>query len=384
MLQNFSCRYLSIGIFYLLLLFSSCSKDTPDPEIRIPEISLVAFLSSDLQQTQMDVTNDGAAPIITNLNEELGLDFLVFGRRDVDENSVGFYFWQEQQSRAYFKNLDSGRTFEVNDICGLSTETDIPKVVRSVDGNEDYVVTLYTRQTEGMSPEFALKIFDRGISQCRDVQFAEIAPAGIENYSLKGNWLGLFYRDPGSGNPLLFIVDLSRGELTETINLKSDFQAATFNENELWIFNGDTSYEVFNVSSGNFVRSGSAPDLPAQGPGMFDSRFFAHQMLVDYIYQQPSLFFAQPAVYDFDLAALVAGAEPFLPELQERIEQETGVRVLFGNYGVDLPTGIIAISYIRGNGSAEGGVVLTNFEIEWFEILELPLLPEEIEIRSIE
>jgi hypothetical protein len=57
--------------------------------------------------------------------------------------------------------------------------------------------------------------------------------------------------------------------------------------------------------------------------------------------------------------------------------------VLFGNYGVDLPTGIIALSYVRGNGTAEGGVVLTNFGQDWFELLELPFLPEEIEIRDV-
>jgi hypothetical protein len=209
-------------------------------------------------------------------------------------------------------------------------------------------------------------------------------PASVENFSIQDNWCGLFYRDEESGDPFLALVDLSIGEVTQTLNLNSDFQAATFRENELWIFNGDSSYLVFNVSTGNFIRSGISPGLPAQGPGMFDSRFSGNQLLVRYIYQQPSLFFDQPAIYDFDAAALVEGAEPFLPELQERIEQETGDRVLFGNYGVDLPTGTIAISYIRANGSAEGGIVLTNFELYPFELLELPFLPEEIEIRDVQ
>lgn len=377
-------KYFTPFVFLLVFAVSGCSNDDPVPERSLPRISLNTFLSSGLEEIQMDVTNDGTAPIITNLNEELGLDFLILGRRDIDENSAGFYFWQEQQSRAYYKNLDSGSTFEVSDVCGFSSETETPKVIRSVDGNENFVVMPYTFLAEGASLEFALRVFDRSISQCRDIPFPEIAPAEVENFSLEGNWLGLYYRDGQSGNPLLSVVDLSSGIVTETIILNPDFQAATFRENELWIFNDDRSYVVFNVSSGNFVRTGSAPDLPAQGPGMFHSRFFSNQLLVRFIYQQPSLFFAQPAVYDFDASALVEGAEPFLPVLQERIEQETGDRVLFGNYGVDLPTGVIAISYLRGNGSAEGGIVLTNFEQEWFEILELPFLPEEIEIKTVE
>ncbi len=384
MSQYFFHRLNSLVLLFFLLLISACSKDDPQPENPIPKISLNTFLSSDSEEIQMDVTNEGSPPIITNLNEELGLDFLLFGRRDVDQNAVGFYFWQQQESRAYYKNLESGVSYEINDICGFRGETETPKVIRSVDGNENYVLMPYTFQSEGMSLEFGLRIFDREFSQCRDVFFPEIVPAGVENFSLAGKWFGLYYRDPGSGNPFLWIVDLSIGEVTDTINLNSDFQGATFRGNELWIFNEDASYLIFNVETGTFIQSGTAPGLPAQGPGMFDSRFSGNQLLVRFIYQQPSLFFAQPAVYDFDSGILVEGAEPFLPELQARIEQETGDRILFGNYGVDLPTGIIAISYLRGNGSAEGGVVLTNFELDWFEILELPLLPEEIEIRAVE
>ncbi len=373
-------------LFLLLVAFLTGCSDTDDRaevESPVPVVRLTAFLSAGVEEIQMDVANDGTAPIITNLNDELGLDFLQFGRRDVDESSVGYYFWQEQRSRAYYKDLESGISFSSNDICGFSSEGGNPRVIRSVLGNAEYVVMPYTRQGDGANLEFAIRIFDRTFSQCRDLAFPSIPPSGIENLSLEGSLLGRYYLDSGSGTPLLDLVDLRLGEVRETIILNEDFQAATFRGDEVWIFNKDTSYLVFNAASGTFVRSGTAPGLPAQGPGLFDSRFSGNQLLVRYIYQQPSLFFAQPAVYDFDQSALVEGAEPFLPVLQERIEQATGDRVLFGNYAVDLPSGIFAISFVRGNGTAEGGVVLTNFEQDWFELLELPFLPEEIEIREV-
>ncbi|MGB5316524.1 MAG: hypothetical protein WBN56_11030, partial [Robiginitalea sp.] len=287
-------------------------------------------------------------------------------------------------SRAYYKDLNTGLTFSVNDVCGFSSETDTPKGIRDVSGNENFVVLPYTRQGDGMALEFALRIFDREASECRDVFLPLVTPSEVENYSLEGNILGIYYLDQASGNPLLSLVDLSAGEVLETLNLNPDFQAATFKGTELWIFNRDNSFVVFNTSTGNFVRSGNAPGIPPQGPGMFDSQFSGNQLSVDFIYQQPSLFFSQPAVYDFDAAALIKGAEPFLPLLQEQIERATGDRVLFGNYGVDLASGTIAISYIRGDGSAEGGITLTNFDLDWFELLELPFLPEEIVIREIQ
>ena len=376
--------YLLLFFLTTLLLVLGCSEDDPIPEKTIPRIHLSTFLTSGTEELQMDVVNDGGAPNITNLNDELGLDFLIFGRRDVNENSVGFYFWQQQLSRAYYKDLNTGLTFSVNDVCGFSSETDTPKGIRDVSGNENFVVLPYTRQGDGMALEFALRIFDREASECRDVFLPLVTPSEVENYSLEGNILGIYYLDQASGNPLLSLVDLSAGEVLETLNLNPDFQAATFKGTELWIFNRDNSFVVFNTSTGNFVRSGNAPGIPTQGPGMFDSQFSGNQLSVDFIYQQPSLFFSQPAVYDFDAAALIKGAEPFLPFLQEQIERATGDRVLFGNYGVDLASGTIAISYIRGDGSAEGGITLTNFDLDWFELLELPFLPEEIVIREIE
>ncbi|MGB5189197.1 hypothetical protein [Robiginitalea sp.] len=376
--------YLLLFFLTTLLLVLGCSEDDPIPEKTIPRIHLSTFLTSGTEELQMDVVNDGGAPNITNLNDELGLDFLIFGRRDVNENSVGFYFWQQQLSRAYYKDLNTGLTFSVNDVCGFSSETDTPKGIRDVSGNENFVVLPYTRQGDGMALEFALRIFDREASECRDVFLPLVTPSEVENYSLEGNILGIYYLDQASGNPLLSLVDLSAGEVLETLNLKPDFQAATFKGTELWIFNRDNSFVVFNTSTGNFVRSGNAPGIPTQGPGLFDSQFSGNQLSVDFIYQQPSLFFSQPAVYDFDAAALIKGAEPFLPLLQEQIERATGDRVLFGNYGVDLASGTIAISYIRGDGSAEGGITLTNFDLDWFELLELPFLPEEIVIREIQ
>jgi len=376
--------HLLLAFLITSLLVSSCSEDDPVPEDTVPLIRLSTFLTSGTEELQMDVANDGSAPVITNLNDELGLDFLIFGRRDVDENSVGFYFWQQQLSRAYFKDLNTGTTFSVNDVCGFSSENDIPKAIRDVSGNENFVVLPYTRQGDGMTLEFAIRIFDREASECRDLFLPEVAPSEVENYSIEGNLLGIYYRDQASGSPLLTLINLSVGTVLETLNLNPDFQAATFKGNQLWIFNEDTSYVVLNTSTGNFIRSGNAPGLPAQGPGMFDSQFLGNQLLVDFIYQQPSLFFSQPAIYDFDAAALVEGANPFLPALQEQIERATGDRVLFGNYGVDLTTGTIAISYIRGNGSSEGGVILTTFDQNWFEVLELPFLPEDIEIQEVQ
>ncbi|MGB5317359.1 MAG: hypothetical protein WBN56_15275, partial [Robiginitalea sp.] len=131
--------YLLLFFLTTLLLVLGCSEDDPIPEKTIPRIHLSTFLTSGTEELQMDVVNDGGAPIITNLNDELGLDFLIFGRRDVNENSVGFYFWQQQLSRAYYKDLNTGLTFSVNDVCGFSSETDTPKGIRDVSGNENFV-----------------------------------------------------------------------------------------------------------------------------------------------------------------------------------------------------------------------------------------------------
>ena len=65
------------------------------------------------------------------------------------------------------------------------------------------------------------------------------------------------------------------------------------------------------------------------------------------------------------------------------MERETGDRVLFGKFALDLSSGTMALIYVRGNGEAEGGVVLTNFKREWLEVIPLPFVPEQVEIREV-
>ncbi len=331
----------------------------------------------------MDVDSREGTPQIVSLTEELGLVDLPFFRRDVDNTSVAYYFWQDQRSSARYKDLDTEVLSIVDDVCSFSTENIPERVIRRVSGNDAYVVMPYATFPEGSPPGFALRILEKATGSCRDLSISGINASGIENYAIQDNLLALYYLEDGTGDPLITLIDLSTGTIEETFILQENFQAATFREAELWIFNQDDTYLIYNTQTGNIIRTGTAPGLPAQGPGMFNSRFSGNRLLVRYIYQQPSLFFAQPAIYDFDQGALTEGSQPFLAELQERIEQETGDRALFGNFAADLNTGVIALIYVRGNGAAEGGVVLTNFQREWLEILPLPYVPEQLEIREV-
>ena len=331
----------------------------------------------------MDVTSGEGIPVLISLTGELGLADLPFYRRDITNSSVAYYFWQDQNSAAYYKDLETADLFSVTDICGFSAEIDTETAIRRVSGNSTYVVMAYASFPDGTDPLFSLRILERSTGGCRDLPVTDVNASGIENYSIQGELMALYYLQAGTGTPLIALVDLGSGSVVETLIVDDNFQAATFRGTDLWIFNRDATYLVYNTQSGNFTQSGNAPGLPAQGPGMFESRFEGNRILVQYIYQQPSLFFAQPALYDFDRGVITQGGDPFLPELQRRMELETGERVLFGKFAVDLPTGTIALVYVRGNGAAEGGVVLTNFNLEWLEVIPLPYVPEQIEIREI-
>lgn len=367
----------------LLMLLTSCSKEDPPADPESPQVALSAFLNTGSEELQLDVVSGRNDPQVISLSDELGLENLVFSRREITRNSIAFYSWQGQQSRVYYKDLGSGEVFRAEDICGFSQEELSNSTIRRVSGNESYVVMPYAEFTDGANPSFSLRILEKATDQCRDLPFPDVNPSGIENYDIEGDLLALYYLQEGTGTPLISLVDLASASQQETLILDNGFVAATFRGTELWIFNQDGSYLVYNAASGNFTRSGMAPGLPSQGPGMFESHFEGDRLLVRYIYQQPSLFFAQPALYDFALGELTEGSAPFLPELQARVEQETGDRVLFGKYAVDIASGTLAIIYVRGNGLPEGGVVLTSFGLDWLEVLPLPYVPEHIEIRSV-
>jgi hypothetical protein len=370
-------------VFLLLILMAGCSTDEADPAAQAPEVVFSAFTNTGAEELQINVTSGGGAPELISLSEELGLGDLPFYRREITNTSAGFYFWQDRNSGAYFKDLETATLFSVTDICGFSTENTSEKAILRVSGNRAYVVMAYASFTDEGDPQFSLRILERSTGQCQDLPVPDVNDSGIENYSIEGELMALYYLQAGTGTPLITLVNLKSASVEETLIVGENFQAATFKETDLWIFNKDASFLIYNTQSGNFIQNGNAVGLPAQGPGMFDSRFEGNRMLTQYIYQQPSLFFAQPAVYDFDQGAITQGGDPFLPELQLRVERETGDRVLFGKFAVDLPTGTMALIYVRGDGVAEGGVVLTNFKREWVEVIPLPFVPEQIEIREV-
>lgn len=377
---EFSC---SLPVLLALCIMAGCSEDDSEPAPVMPEITVSAFGNTGFEEIQMDIISNGGAPRIISLTEELGLQDVPFFRRDITNTSVAYYFWQDQQSKAFFKDLDSGISFMAENICGFSNEDLVPKSIRRISGNDTYLVMLYALFPNEGDPGFALRILNKATGQCQDLQIPEINTSGIVNYSVEGNLLGVYYLQAETNTPLISLVNLQSATLEETLILDDSFLAATFRGTELWIFNKDNSYLIYNTQSGNFTQSGVCPGLPVLGSGMIDSRFDGDRLLVRYIYQQPSLFFSQPAVYDFRQGKLTEGGNPFLLELQERVFLETGDQVLFGNYGLDLKTGVMAIIYIRGNGLAEGGLVLTNFDLEWLEVLPLPYVPEQLEIRSV-
>jgi hypothetical protein len=367
----------------LLVFMSGCSKDAREEEAPVvPQVQFSAFLNTGDEEVQIDFETGPGDPLVISLNEELGLAPLLFSRRQVTSNSIAFYSWFEQQTRVYYKDLTSGAVFTAENICNLAGEAAGLRGIRRVSGNAHYVVAALEGFDDGLSPGFFFRILDKASGNCREIEIPEISRSGPVSFSLSGHLLAVYHWQEGSERPQIVLADLRTSALGETLILDPGFRAATFRGSQLWLFNTDNSYQVFNVDSGNFTESGTAPGLPLQESGFFESQFSGNQFLSRFVYQQPSLFFAQPAVYDFQARRLVEGAEPFLPELQARVEQRTGDRVLFGNYAVDLDRGLVALIYVRGNGEARGGVVLTNFSQDWLEVIPLPLVPEIITLRE--
>ncbi|MCO5726052.1 hypothetical protein [Robiginitalea marina] len=367
----------------LMVFMAGCSDNPREEEAPVvPQVQFSAFLNTGDEEVQIDFETGAGAPLIVSLSEELGLAPLLFSRRQISSNSIAFYSWFEQQTRVYFKDLDSGTVYTAENICNLAGEAAGVRGIRRISGNGTYVVVALEGFGNGPAPGFFFRILDKATGSCREVEIPEVSLSGPVSFSLSGDLLAVYHWQEGSERPQIVLADLRTGALGETLILDPGFRAATFQGSRLWLFNSDDSYQVFNADSGNFTRTGSAPGLLLQESGFFESQFSGDRFLSRFVYQQPSLFFAQPAVYDFSARRFVEGAEPFLPELQARVERETGDRVLFGNYAVDLDRGLVALIYVRGNGAPEGGVVLTNFRQEWLRVLPLPYVPERLEIRE--
>lgn len=368
-----------------VLAFAACSSDdTPEGAPLPPVIHFTALAPGATGQFQIDAQTGGGDISVINLSQTLGVEFLENARREIDQSAIAYYTWEGQQSRLYYKDLATGTIQTELDLCGFAGETDTPKVIRSIYGSPDYFILAYTSFPQGEIPRTHIRIRPRSGGICQDLVVPDAGDTGISDALIQGNLLVLYFRAADTNAPTLSLVDLSTATIITNITPDDNFLAGSLRDEQLYMFFTDRTYQTFHTGLLLFGTSGNTPDFPVPDPGLFSSKFSGDDLLVRFIYQQPSLFFAQPATYNLEGGQFTAGGAPYLPALQARMEAETGSRPLFGQFDTDPETGLSILVYVKGDGSPEGGVVVTDFEGTLVEILPLPLVPDRVLIRDVE
>lgn len=366
-------------------LILSCSKDEPETE-RPPEsveLEITGLANDGIDFLELNVQTDQEEIAISNLSATLLPSFLANGRQEFTKDHVAFYTWEEQLSRIYLKDLESGMLFTEIDLCDFSTENDFPKAIRSVAGNTTYAVLVYAQFPPGKPPEIRLRIFSRSTGTCKDLLLEDAGQGGVADLLFQDDLLVIFYRSALNDLPVLRLVDLPSATPITSLNLTENFQAATLDGNRLILFGKDNSFESFDIGTRTFGVSGEIPEFPVLQAGLFGTKFSGDRVLVSYIYQQPSLFFSQPALYNLEGGFFELGGEAYLPRLQNQIEAETGDRFLFGTFDADPDSETIAIIYVKGDGTPQGGIVIADFEGNLKKIIPTPLVPEQVVIRDV-
>ena len=373
--------FLLVGV--LCALWYGCTSDTEEVPEPVPVLRFTAFSNTGDDIVQTNASTDGEDPVVIGLSEEFNLEFFEEATQEIDLESIAYYTWEFQESRAYYKDLETGTIFFAENLCDFRLENEFPKVIRSMGGNRDFIVLIYVQLPLFAAPETRIRIFRKSSGSCEDLLLPEAGQNGIIDFLLNDRMMAVAFESDFTQETSMALIDLENASLLTTLPLDDNFKSASFRQQDLLFFQQDETYKTFNTATLTYTDERATPGFPVRSPGFFSTRYSGDQMAVRYIYQQPSLFFAQPAVYDLGSGNLIEGGEPFLPLLQNRIEQETGNRVLFGNFDMDLDSGLILISYVKGDGSPEGGVVLTNFDAIPLQILPLPFVPERLIIREI-
>ncbi len=376
----------TVAIIFLSLAlcgFPGCSTDAPSSESAIPVVSFTAFANTGDEIVQLDMRTDEDQPVLVSVSGEFNLQFLQDARNQIDTSSIAYYTWDDRQSRVYYKDLATGQVFNESDICGFAGETGIDQSIRTIWGNREYVVMAYSRFPDGAPEEARLQVLNRNTSECREVRLTEVGVGGQIDMLFRGGLLVVYFTNADTDLPVITLIDLEAGAVVTNLDLTGNFLSAALRGEELLLFGRDETYEIFFTGSQTFTSGGNTPDIPLLSPGLFRTRFSGEVLLLSLIYQQPSLFFSQPALYDLGSGSFSSGGTPFLPVLQERIEIETGNRVLFGNFDADPATGLVVIAYVIGDGSPEGGVVLTDFSGKPLQLIPLPIVPERIVLREV-
>ncbi len=367
----------TLVLCFLMALFGCAKDDDSQPPLdsEIPPIVLPALTvlgDTDLIEYQTDVDETLQEITTVNLNEEIG-----FGQQlyllDSSDQLITFVTRFEGQTTAWQRNISTGDVYRKQDFCPQKGAFS----VTTATGSERYLTYLFD-DLEDIEDRYFLEVYDKDTDACKRYDLGLGRPAAVRQYGP----IYMVYKVPSIDAKEILIVNLNEESIPTVLSLEDDFNFATVNNQELYLFFIDGSYEIYDINSLALIQEGSNPVLSKTSEiGFLSTNFKEGKMRYYEFFPQPSTILFSPRVYDFSTDSEVALGVDLLT-LKTELENQLATTISFQDIEIDFDRNLLYIGYSEIRPSVKGGIAYTNFEGDLINTISLPHYPRQILIKK--
>ncbi|WP_224491548.1 hypothetical protein [Robertkochia flava] len=379
--------------FYLLLLFTGCSKSEGENldgnSTRLPVVSAIAYTSdqnipnSEKEVYHYTLSANGQAEVTEplNTNFDIGADYLHLRRND--DKLTFFYrnsaFPDNYRFSEYF--CDSGKVNWYDQICSSAPIASSDFYPLASLENTIHI----THETIDGSYHFYLNIM-RGDESCERI-FMGQASGVVNDYHFQSiDEKFYFYYPDSDTSRRLTQIDLQNAAITNSIEIERPFRGIITKEMiHLYLDNGvhkTISTDAFTVSNAASYTSGAERVL---APGFTEVKLLTpDQALIknSIPYPSPGALSDGPAILELSDLSLSRGENGFMYDLLRKAEEELMAGINFTSYTYDPLSQTVVVGYNQLNNEGySGGVIYGDFEGNLKRIEPLPVSPKHLWIE---
>ncbi len=348
----------------------SLDKDSEIPPIDLPAITVLG--DTDLIEYQTDIEVGLQAIHTTNLNEEIG-----FGQQlyllDSSDQLITFVTRFDGQTSAWQRNISTGEIYQKQDFCPQKGVFS----VATATGSERYLTYLFD-DFEDIEDRYFLEVYDKDLDSCKRYDLGLGRPAAVRQYGP----IYMVYRVPSIDQKELLVVNLGKEDPLTVLSLEDDFNFATVNDQDLYLFFIDGSYEIYDINSLELIQEGGNTVLSKTSEiGFLSTNFKDGKMRYYEFFPQPSTILFTPRVYDFSTDSVIEiGVDLF--KLKTELESQLSTTISFQDIEIDFDRNLLFIGYAEIQPSVKGGIAYTYFNGDLINFITLPHYPRQILIKK--
>jgi len=363
-------------VFTILILSIACANDEPIISQEIDEVPFAVTILAKQGATdfQIDLLTDGTLVTPVNLFQKLELPES-FNETIVRDQLISFHAWLRNDYSSHQIDLNTDEVMINRNYCFNEDSFE----VIGIENSKKYLAFISAAIEASGATTFSLTVYDRVTDMCRSSVLPTIGFPS--SFSAKGDYFILFQQN-SSNNRELLVCDMKDLSL-DTITLTTDYNFSVNDDQNLYIFNRNGSYQVLDLDNLNLINAGTNQifENPITN-GILDVTVQDGKMAFFVLNPQPSTIVSSPLIYDFTSNTVIGDGKALfklIDELETKVQSPISIKTFKINLKNEQV--VVGYNYFKDASTEIGGVAYIDFEGTLIYNKEIDFTPNQLVLR---